>query len=301
MYIQDLFQPAVAALLSLRDIASRMQWSLGSTESTLYSVLQLVAAVSVAGLAFVFISARLERLLLKKVGGSDRHLTTILVAIARIGLFIAFAAFLGPLMGLDTGLLSALGAAVGVGVGLAVRHLTTGLASGAILLAERVVKEGDQVKVGTSEGRLLEITPRYTVLKTGAGRMHIPNQQLVEGRVESMTLTDRLIKLTTQLRLSQDAPLEELRTALLDATLKVEAVIADPEPALLITDFPQGLVEVTIEFWTDKPERGVASIVSAVNLEVLLALRRAGVRPAPVSRSIEVARTAERNCPAAHS
>jgi len=63
--------------------------------------------------------------------------------------------------------------------------------SGFVILAERSVRIGDNVRVDGFEGRITDITGRYTLIRSGIGRESIvPNEMLITQRVENFSLAD---------------------------------------------------------------------------------------------------------------
>ena len=88
-----------------------------------------------------------------------------------VGVLVAASA-----VGIDLSTLSVLGGAVGVGIGLGLQRLAASYVSGFVILTERSVRIGDSVRVDGFEGRITDITGRYTVVRSGAGRDSIePN------------------------------------------------------------------------------------------------------------------------------
>ena len=82
-----------------------------------------------------------------------------------VGLMFALSA-----AGIDLTALGVLGGALGVGIGLGLQKLAANYVSGFVILAERSMRIGDVVKVDTFEGRITNITTRYTVIRALNGR-----------------------------------------------------------------------------------------------------------------------------------
>lgn len=269
--------PAIVA--SLEDI----RWHYGRGSIDLLQAMKLAAGLVVA-VALVLATTRwLEGRLRNAVPAGQQHIVKVLVSLLRVGLMLGGGFIVLPLAGVDVTPLAALGGALGVGAGLAFRHWVASLVSGYILLSERSVREGDLVRIGPTEGRVTEITPRYTALRSGKGQTLIPNSLVAESRVENLTLSDRETMLTSQLRIDQNVPLDALQQQLKAAAEQVDGVLAAPAPAVHVARLHEGAVELALEFWTDQPERKTG-IVSDVNLAVLRVLQSSGIRPAPVVR-----------------
>ena len=68
---------------------------------------------------------------------------------------------------------------------------TKAVLGGFVILAERALRIGDTVKVDGFEGRITDITTRYTLMRALNGRESIvPNEMMITQRVESATLAD---------------------------------------------------------------------------------------------------------------
>ncbi len=80
------------------------------------------------------------------------------------GLIIAMSA-----VGIDLTALSVLGGAVGVGIGFGLQKLAANYVSGFVILTERSMRIGDNVRVDNFEGRITDITGRYTVVRSVPG------------------------------------------------------------------------------------------------------------------------------------
>ena len=67
-----------------------------------------------------------------------------------------------------------------------------------MILAERSLRIGDTIKVDSFEGRITDITTRYTVVRAGNGRESlVPNEMLITQRVENCSFADPKVALTT--------------------------------------------------------------------------------------------------------
>lgn len=137
---------------------------------------------------------------------------------------------------------------------------------------------GDTVKVDNFEGRVTDITTRYTVIRALSGRESIvPNEMMITQRVENSTLADTKVLLSTIVQVAYGSPVETLLPQLEQAIAAVPRVIADPAPAARLTSFAADGLELTLFFWIADPENGTANVRSDVNLALLRTLGRLGV------------------------
>lgn len=98
-----------------------------------------------------------------------------------VGLLLALSA-----VGIDLTALSVLGGAIGVGIGFGLQKLAASYVSGFVMLAERSVRIGDNVRVDGFEGRITDINARYTVMRALSGRESIvPNEMFISNRMKT--------------------------------------------------------------------------------------------------------------------
>jgi len=254
-----------------------IHWKIGATPVSLRSLLEGLLTAAVVLVVALWISAVLEaRLLAEDVGNlSMRKMAanTLRAVLLFVGLIVALSA-----AGIDLTALGVLGGALGVGIGFGLQKLAANYVSGFVILAERSMRIGDVVKVDTFEGRITDITTRYTVIRALNGREAIvPNETMITQRVENLSLADPKVALTTTVQVAYGTDLAALMPRLADAVAQVPRVLRDPAPAVLLSNFAADGLELTVAFWIADPEAGTGGVRSGVNLAILHALQRDGV------------------------
>lgn len=273
-----------------------VHWKLGGARVSLRS---LVEGTLTAGLVLVlalWLSSAIEARLLKGSTQTDLSLRKIASNAVRalllfVGLLLALSA-----AGIDLTALSVFGGAIGVGLGFGLQKLASNYVSGFVILAERSLRIGDMVKVDTFEGRITDIATRYTVIRALNGREAIvPNELLITQRVENLSLADSKVLLNTTVQVAYGTDLDMLMPRLEAAVRAVPRVLAEPAPAVQLSQFAADGLELTVQFWIGDPENGAGSARSAVNLELLRTLGGLGVEipyPQRVVRSEQAAASA---------
>jgi small-conductance mechanosensitive channel len=171
-----------------------------------------------------------------------------------------------------------LGGALGVGIGFGLQKLAANYVSGFVILAERAMRIGDLVKVDNFEGRITDITTRYTVIRALNGREAIvPNEMMITQRVENSSLADPQVLLTTVVQVAYGTNLDSLMPLIVQAVAAVPRVEAEPGPAVLLSNFASDGLELTIAFWIADPQNGQGNVRSMVNMAILQTLNAAGV------------------------
>ena len=270
LWVTDLLPMLIAAL-------DELQWRIGGSDVSLLAILQggltaLTALVLVLWLSAV-IEARLMRAdrinlsVRKIVANATRALLLV------VGALVALSA-----AGIPLTALSVVGGAVGVGIGFGLQKLAANYVSGFVILAERSLRIGDTIKVDDFEGRITDITTRYTVVRAANGRESlVPNELLITQRVENCSFADPKVALTTVVQVAYGTDLDRLLPLLAAAVHPVPRVLSDPPCAVQLSNFAADGLELTIVFWIGDMENGTGNVRSDVNLAVLRCLNEQGV------------------------
>ena len=271
----------------------QIQWKVGAHPISLRTLLEGALSAGFVLMVALWISAALEARLLAGAVGAQLSLRKVAAnalraALLTIGLLLAMSA-----VGIDLTALSVLGGALGVGIGLGLQKLAANYVSGFVILAERALRIGDMVRVADFEGVITDITTRYTVIRAPSGREAIvPNETLITTTVQTLSMTDRNVLLSTLVGVDYDTDVAALRRPLIEAMKSVPRVLADPGPAVQLTAFAADALELSLFFWISDPEQGQGNVRSEVNIAVLDLLRREGVglrRPPPAVAATVVA------------
>ncbi|MBL8345571.1 MAG: mechanosensitive ion channel [Rubrivivax sp.] len=254
-----------------------IKWKLGGTTLSLRNMLEgAVASVVVLVLA-LWLSSAIEARLLK---GSGVHLGMRKMAANALRALLLFVGLMFALSaaGIDLTALGVLGGALGVGIGFGLQKLAANYVSGFVILAERSMRIGDMVKVDNFEGRITDISTRYTVIRALNGREAIvPNEMMITQRVENSSLADTKVALNTVVQVAYGTDLETLMPRLATTVKQVARVLAEPGPSVVLSNFAADGLELTIGFWVADPENGQGNVRGDVNLAILRVLNSAGV------------------------
>jgi small-conductance mechanosensitive channel len=246
-----------------------IQWTMGGTRVSVRKLLEGAVTAIVVLVIALWVSAAIEARLLQNtsVNLSVRKMAAnaVRAVLLFVGLMFALSA-----AGIDLTALGVLGGALGVGIGFGLQKLAANYISGFVILAERSMRIGDMVKVDNFEGRITDITTRYTVIRALSGREAIvPNEMMITQRVENNTLADPKLAMTTVVQVAYGTRLETLMPLLVEAVVQVPRVLADPGPNVQLSNFAADGLELTIVFWIEDPQNGTGAVRSGVNLAIL--------------------------------
>ena len=244
-------------------------WKLGGSQVSVRNMLEGLITAGVALLLALWLSSLLEARLVRGATANLSIRKMAANALRALFLFIGLMVALSA-AGIDLTALGVLGGAVGVGIGFGLQKLASNYISGFVILAERSVRIGDMVKVDNFEGRITDISTRYTVIRALNGRESIvPNEMMVTQRIENSSLADTRVALATVVQVAYGTDLALLMPRILDEVTKVQRIIEDPPPSVLLSNFAADGLELTIGFWIADPDKGTLVPRSEVNLALL--------------------------------
>jgi small-conductance mechanosensitive channel len=238
-------------------------------EGTLSSALVLVVAL--------WISSTFEKRVLREAV-EDLSMRKVAVNATRAVLLLVGLLFALSAVGVDLTALSVFGGAAGVGLGFGMQKLAANYVSGFVILLERSLRIGDNVRVDNFEGRITDIKTRYTLIRAGNGRESIvPNELLITQRVENLTGADLKFNITTIIVVGYDSAVAQVQQILCESAAAQPRVLQDPAPVAFLSSFAPDGLEFTLNFWVADPGKGQANVRSDINIAILNGLRTAKI------------------------
>lgn len=256
----------------------QVTWKLGSTTVSVRTLIEGALTAGAVLILALWVSAAIETRLLKSAVGGELSVRKAVSNATRallmfVGLIMALSA-----VGIDLTALSVLGGAIGVGIGFGLQKLAANYVSGFVILAERSMRIGDNVRLDNFEGRITDINARYTVIRSLTGRESIvPNEMLLTSRVENLSLADAKVWQSTVVSVAYDSNVELVMRLLVKGALAQERVLKDPGPSVALSAFGADGLEFTLGYWIADPENGQLGLRSLINIAVLQSLRENGI------------------------
>jgi len=254
-----------------------ISFTIGKTRLDLLMIVNAILWVTVIVIGALWVSRVIESRLMR-VKDLDLSLRIVFSKIARTVLLVAAVLIALPVVGIDLTVLSVFGGALGVGLGFGLQKIASNYVSGFIILLDRSIRIGDNVKVDTFEGRITDIKTRYTLIRAGNGREAIvPNESLITSRVENLSLADRKFNITTTIVVGYESDVAQVQSILCEAAKAQPRVMTDPAPVAFLMNFAPDGLEFTLNFWVADPDKGKDNLRSAINIAILDGLRGAGI------------------------
>jgi small-conductance mechanosensitive channel len=252
----------------------QISWKVGASRLSLRNLIEGGMTAGLVLLLSLWVSSAIEGRLLRNATGGELSLRKAVSNAVRailmfVGLLLALSA-----VGIDLTALSVLGGALGVGVGLGLQKLAANYVSGFVILAERSMRIGDNVKVDGFEGQITHINARYSIVRSPTGRESIvPNEMLITSRVENLSLADPTVYQSTVVSVGYDSDVAKVQELLVQAALSQPRVMRVPAPSAQLSNFGADGLEITLVYWINDVENGQGNLRSDVNIAVLQTLR----------------------------
>jgi small-conductance mechanosensitive channel len=250
---------------------------LGETRISVLGVLKLMVMVSLMiGLA-LWVGQALERRMIRSPNMSP----ALRVGVAKFSKF--FLLGLAVLIGLDSAgfdlsSLAVFSGALGVGLGFGLQRIASNFISGFILIADRSIKPGDVITIGTKFGWVQEMRARYIVVRNRDGEdTLIPNENLITTEVINWRYADPNVRLRVPVQISYGDDPEQALAILLEAAKANSRVLADPAPTVRLMAFADSGISLELRVWYADPENGVGNIRSDINLAIWRGFKQAGI------------------------
>jgi small-conductance mechanosensitive channel len=202
-----------------------------------------------------------------------------------VGLIVALSA-----VGIDLTALSVFSGAIGVGIGFGLQKLASNYVSGFVILGERRLRIGDNVKVDYFEGRILDINTRYSVIRSPAGRESIvPNELMVINRVENLSTALTRVWQTSVVSVAYDSDVDLVGRLLLQAVGEHADALKEPAPQASLSAFGANGLDFTVGYWINSGDAAEQlKLLSLINLSILRSLREHGIEIAYPQRVVHV-------------
>ena len=270
LWIVGLLQPVLAEL-------DQITLAFGKTRVSVLMILQGALSAGLVLVLALWIASTIEKRILR-THVTDLSMRRVASNAVRAMLLLIGMLFALSAVGVDLTALSVLGGALGVGLGFGLQKLAANYVSGFVILLERSIRIGDNVKVDNFEGRITDIKTRYTLIRAGNGREAIvPNESLITSRVENLSVADLKFNITTSIVVGYDSDVAQVQSILTGAATAQARVMADPAPVAYLTTFAPDGLEFILNFWIADPDKGKDNVRSAINVAILEGLRAAGV------------------------
>ena len=171
-------------------------------------------------------------------------------AVVLLGFLVAFSIVAPSFQAADLIKILGIGS---VAIGFAFQNILQNFLAGLLLLWAEPFRVGDQIKLNNYEGTVEAVQARATTIKTYDGRrVVIPNAELFTNSVTVNTAFDSR-RWEYDLSTKAAGNLASLKSFIVDTVKKVDGVLPDPAPEVLVIDLGEpdsDAVKLHIPWWT---------------------------------------------------
>ena len=261
---------------------SSMDQSLKIGDLTLAPQALLTAlAVLVAGLLLIRVLKRwLVESYLPNTSMEPGMRSSIVTLLGYVGGVMVVAAALAGL-GISVERIAWVASALSVGIGFGLQAIVQNFISGLIVLAERPVKVGDWVVLGTTEGDVRRVNVRATEIQLGdRSTVIVPNSEFITKTVRNMTLAGAPGRVLLRLPAPLDVDAKRMRDLILAAFTAHEGILDTPAPVVQLEDIVSGTLTFLAIGYVSNP-RNAGGVKSDLLFAILESLRSAGLALSP--------------------
>lgn len=242
--------------------------------STIFSALVILA---VGVLATRLVQGWLQRRYLPQTRMDDGLKNSISTGIGYAGIILA-AGFALSTLGLGLDRLAIVAGALSVGIGFGLQSIVSNFVSGLILLAERPVRVGDWVKLGTDQGNVKRIAVRSTVIEMfDRSTLIVPNSDLITKPVRNFTHQNPLGRVRLNIGVGHDSDVAHIKDVLLGEAREHANVLPTPAPSVTLIGLTDTGIGFSLFCYVATP-RQASDTQSDLYFAVLQRLQKEGVK-----------------------
>ncbi|MCA9233973.1 MAG: mechanosensitive ion channel [Planctomycetales bacterium] len=165
---------------------------------------------------------------------------------------------------------------IGVVFGIAFRDIAENFLASILISMQRPFEQGDLVTINGLTGYVRSVTTRGTQLMTLDGNhVQVPNSTVYKSVIENASANPNL-RQGFILGIDYEDSAAHAQATILQAVSSHEAVLADPEPLVLVDELAASTVNLRIWFWLNGRDYSALKVRSAVLRRVKKALRDGG-------------------------
>jgi small-conductance mechanosensitive channel len=263
-------------LAILKEVLQFKLFTLNQTPVTIMSIVIFFAMFSF----LLLLSGYVTRLLRSRVLPRFHLEQSIIYTISRVFYYtflVLSAAFSFQFVGVDFSGLIVIFGFLSVGIGFGLQNVASNFISGLILLFERPIKIGDRVTVGATEGDVIEIKMRSTVIRSLENiSIIVPNSEFVSSQVVNWSHGDRSVRVDIRVGVSYRSDLDTVLRSLREVAEEHREVLKSPQPFVRLMEFGDSSWNMLLGAWIADPE-DYYRVRSDLNCAIVRKFRETGV------------------------
>ena len=253
-----------------------LEYSVGEFHISVKMVLLVIVVMYAAILVSWFFQSFLESQVFfgKKI---DRGVRDAFKKLSHYGFVLVGFLVAMTMSGIELKNFAILAGAFGIGIGFGLQDIVNNFVSGLILLFERPVKVGDAVIIDGQWGAIVKIGMRSTVVETwDRSELIVPNSHMISEKVLNWTLSSNVSRITVKVGVKYGTDLEKVVKILNKVGDGHPAVVEDPPPSAIFTEFGDSSINFELRVWVDDIKNRL-TLISDLGLAINKEFKKAGV------------------------
>jgi small-conductance mechanosensitive channel len=240
------------------------------------AIFTAVAVLAVGFLALRVFKKWLEARYLPQTALEPGMQSSITTLLGYVGGIVVIAIALSAL-GIGIERIAWVASALSVGIGFGLQAIVQNFISGLILLAERPVKVGDWVVLGTTEGDVRRINVRATEIQLAdRSTLIVPNSEFITKTVRNMTLANAEGRVLIRLPMPLSTDARRAREQMLEACAGHDGVLEAPAPSVTLEGIENGMLILQAIAYVQSP-RLAGGVRSDLLFAILDRFKEAGL------------------------
>ncbi|NGX15580.1 mechanosensitive ion channel [Wenzhouxiangella sp. XN24] len=166
---------------------------------------------------------------------------------------------------------------IGLALGIAFRDITENFLASLFLSLQQPFREGDLVEVASVTGYVQRLTSRTTVLLTLDGnQVQVPNATVFKSTIRNFTSNPNRRE-DFVVGIGYEDSISRAQDVVLKVLAEHPAVLAEPEPLVLVENLGSATVNLRVYFWLDGARHSWVKVKSSVIRLVKRAFQDAGI------------------------
>lgn len=180
----------------------------------------------------------------------DATLKKIIVTAIKLVLYFVTVMIVIDALGISATSLVAAFSVIGLAASLAVQDSLSNLASGIMILVSKPFKIGDYVEVDSVSGTVAIIGLIHTRITTLDNKIiFVPNSKIISAKIVNYTAQEKR-RVELEISAAYDAPICEVRKALLNAVEKVGLFLEEPaKPFAAVLSYDDSSIKYAVRAW----------------------------------------------------
>lgn len=248
---EEFVDGANKALENNQIVSNLKQWTgEGALEKLWEHLPSIIIAVLTLVLGFILAKA-VAKLVVKgmRKRGMDPSVYRFVETIVKVMIMVVVVISALSSLGVNISSFIAALASVGVAIGLGLQNSVSQFASGIMIIFNKPFKKGDFVEIKGVSGSVSEINIMYTVLLSPDNkRIIMPNSDITSNHIINYSAEEnRRCDLTFSISYADD--ISKAKSIVLSQVSKLETVLNDPEPVVLVSAQEASSIQLTLRCW----------------------------------------------------